>query len=128
MRNTKDRYEPMCETSEEGERLFTPEAIHVTSFDIGERILSLFAYQTLSDIVLRLRMNSHELSAVINGHEMPSVEMLLGIQKITGASIDWILTGTGYKLLPVAEPFLQPTESLMIPQPQQIATRIPQLW
>lgn len=117
----------MCETSEPGERLFTRDAIHVTSFDIGERILSLFGYQALADIVLRLRMNSHELSAVINGHEMPSVEMLLGIQKITGASIDWILTGTGNKLLPSAEPFLQSTESLVSRPPQQIAARIPQL-
>jgi len=102
----------MCETSEEGERLFTRESIQMTSFDIGERILSLFGYQKLANVVFRLRIDSHELSAVIDGDELPSVEMLLGIQKITGASIDWILTGKGSQFLP--------NETLMIRPPQTL--------
>ncbi|MBK7935502.1 MAG: hypothetical protein IPK01_18925 [Acidobacteria bacterium] len=128
MRNCRDRFEPMCETSEKGERLFTRDAIQMTSFDIGGRILSLFGYAEMRNIVLQLRMNSHELAEVIDGDEMPSVEMLLGIQKVTGASIDWILTGMGNKFLQNVELIPRPVDSLMIPQPQPTAARIPQLW
>ena len=129
MRNCRDRYEPMCETSEEGERLFTREVIQMTSFDIGERILSLFGYQTLANMVFRLRINSRELSAVIDGDEMPSVEMLLGIQKVTGASIDWILTGSGNRFVRTEELTPRPPENVVLSTPQrQIPPRTPQLW
>ncbi|MEQ1923792.1 MAG: hypothetical protein ABL952_14900 [Pyrinomonadaceae bacterium] len=115
MGSYRDRYEPMCETSEEGERLFTRESIQMTSFDIGERILSLFGYQTLTNVVFRLRVDSHALSAVIDGDELPSAEMLLGIQKLTGASIDWILTGRGRQFLHTEEPMIRPPQTLPPP-------------
>jgi len=121
-------YEPMCETSEPGERLFSREELQETSFDIGERMLSLFGFQKLSDIVLRLRMNSHDLIAVIEGEQMPSVEMLLGIQTLTGASIDWMLTGKGRRFLQTEEPVPVLPPPAVRPRQTQLHARVPQLW
>lgn len=105
----------MCETSEEGERLFSRESLLPTALEIGGRILALFGYQKMSNIVFRLRVNSRELAAVINGEHLPSAEMLLGIRKITGASIDWVLTGEGSQFLSGETPMSRPPQTL--PQP-----------
>lgn len=91
--------EPMCETSERSERLFSQNEMLPAALDIGRRILEIFGYQEISKIIFRLKSNSREINEVINGDALPSVELLLGIQKMTGASIDWILTGKGNKFL-----------------------------
>ena len=96
--------EPMCETSEKGERLLSPNEILPTALEIGQRILEIFGYQEIAKIVFRLRSNSREINAVVNGDSLPSAELLLGIQKLTGASIDWILTGNGNKFLASPQP------------------------
>ncbi len=87
--------EPMCETSEPSEKLFSREEMLPISLDIGRRILEIFGYQSISSIVFRLRSTRREIDDVINGDKMPNAELLLGIRKATGASIDWILTGEG---------------------------------
>lgn len=110
-----DRFEPMCETSEESEKLLSREVLLPMSLEIGGRILELFGYQKLSTIVFRLRIHKRELSAVINGEQMPSAEMLLGIRHITGASIDWILTGEGNKFLPNEKLMIRPPQTLPVP-------------
>jgi len=96
--------EPMCETSEKGERLLARDEFLPTALEVGQRILEIFGYQEISKIVFRLRSNSREINAVVNGDSLPSAELLLGIQKLTGASIDWILTGNGNKFLPAPQP------------------------
>lgn len=95
--------EPMCETSEKGERLIAREDLLPISLDIGRRIMEVFGYQAVSKIVFRLRSNSDEMNAVLNGRRLPSTELLLGIHKLTGVSIDWLLTGNGGKYLPVLQ-------------------------
>lgn len=115
MGRCRDKYEPMCETSEASEKLFSRESLLHVSLEIGGRILELFGYQKLSTIVFRLRIHKRELSAVINGEQMPSAEMLLGIRQITGASIDWILTGEGDKFLPVEKLMVRPPQTLSLP-------------
>lgn len=85
--------EPMCETSEPGERLISREELLPISLAIGQRILEVFGYQKISGIVFRLRSTKREIDGVVNGEKMPTSELLLGIRKVTGASIDWILTG-----------------------------------
>lgn len=105
----------MCETSEPGERLISRDELLPISLEIGGRILELFGYQKISTIVFRLRMNSREFTAVINGERTPSVEMLLGIRRITGASIDWILTGEGDKFITNEKPMGRPPQNLPLP-------------
>jgi len=87
----------MCETSEPGERLFSKQELLPIGLEIGQRILELFGYREISIIVYRLKTTSNELNAVVDGERMPSAELLLGIRKATGASIDWLLTGEGQK-------------------------------
>jgi hypothetical protein len=74
------------------------------ALEVGQRILEIFGYQEIAKTVFRLRSNSREINAVVNGDSLPSAELLLGIQKLTGASIDWILTGNGNKFLAAAQP------------------------
>jgi hypothetical protein len=100
VRNCGPSDEPMCETSERCERLLSEGDLLPVSLDVGHRILEVFGFQSISKIVFRLRSTAHEINDVINGEALPSVEMLLGIQRITGASIDWLLTGKGDKFLP----------------------------
>ena len=91
--------EPMCETSEPGERLISREDILPISLDVGRRILEVFGYQSISAIVFRLRSTKREIDQVVNGETLPTAELLLGIKKATGASIDWILTGHGPRFI-----------------------------
>lgn len=95
----RDR-EPMCETSEKGERLIQRDEVLGHGLEIGRRLLEVFGYQRISNIVFRLRSNRTEIDAVINGEALPTTELLLGINKITGVSIDWLLTGVGPRYLP----------------------------
>jgi hypothetical protein len=93
----REKGEPMCETTEPGERLISKEEMLPASLEIGRRIMEVFGYQQISAIVFRLKSTSEEIRSVINGEAMPSGELLLGIQRITGASTDWLLTGNGPK-------------------------------
>ena len=90
----------MCQTSELGEKLCSPAELVPVGLNIGRRILEVFGYERISNLVFRLRTPRRDIEAVIRGERLPSTELLLGIHKITGASIDWILTGRGSKYLP----------------------------
>ena len=91
--------EPLCETSEKGEKLFTREELVPVGLEIGRRILEIFGYQKISSIVFKLRLTADEINAVISGEAMPSVALLLAIHEATGASIHWMVTGKGEKYI-----------------------------
>ena len=93
------KMEPMCETSERGENLIQRQEVLPITLDIGRRIMEVFGYQKISHIVFRLKATRDEIDAVLNGKSLPTTELLLGIQKVTGASIDWLLTGEGVKYI-----------------------------
>ncbi len=101
MRSRCREFEPLCETSEKGENLIPIEEMLPVTLEIGHRVLEVFGNQQISNIVFRLKSNSREINSVINGQALPTAELLLGIQKITGVSIDWLLTGNGSKYLPL---------------------------
>ncbi len=99
----------MCETSEKGERLFSRDEIMSVNFDIGQRILEIFGNQDVSNIVFRLRSTRNEINAILDGMSLPSCEILLGIQRLTGVSIDWLLTGEGDRFpVRIARPSIEP--------------------
>ena len=89
----------MCQTSEMGEKLIKRTEMLPIALEIGRRIMEVFGYQQISNIVFRLKSNRGEIEAVVNGNELPSTELLLGINRVTGASIDWLLTGRGTKYM-----------------------------
>jgi hypothetical protein len=97
MRRPEDKV--MCETSEAGERL-PHEDIAPVGVEIGRRIMEVFGYQPIPKIVIRLKTTSRQIRDVIEGDELPSIELLLAIQSVTRASIDWLLTGRGPKYMP----------------------------
>lgn len=101
MRECEEDREPMCETSEPGERLIARGEMLPVKLEIGRRVLEVFGYQPVRKIVFRLRADRDEIDDVINGDELPSTELLLAIHKLTGASIDWLLTGKGEKYVNV---------------------------
>lgn len=126
MRDRPGTSEPMCETSERGEKLIPRDEILPIALDIGRRIMEVFGYQQISNIVFRLKSNKAEINSVINGETLPSTELLLGIHNMTGASIDWLLTGNGSKYLPVLlisdhSPVVQIADTSSAPAP-------PALW
>src|SRR3954469_22504223 len=97
MRRPEDKV--MCETSEPGEPL-SREDIAPIRVEIGRRIMEAFGYQQIPKIVIRLKTTSRQIRDVIEGDELPSIELLLAIQSVTRASIDWLLTGRGPKYMP----------------------------
>src|SRR4051794_3915934 len=97
MRNCGPHDEPLCETSEKGEKHFSKAELLPITLGIGRRLLEVFGYQSISNIVFRLKSTRDEIHSILDGSTMPSVELLLAIQKTTGASIDWLLTGIGQK-------------------------------
>mgnify|MGYP002336116880 FL=1 len=94
--------ERMCETSERCERLFADGEILPINLEIGRRLLEIFGNQAISNITFRLKSTSQEINDILDGRSLPSCELLLGIKKMTGVSIDWLLTGEGSKY--VTEP------------------------
>ena len=103
MKRQEQELEPMCETSENGEWLIRREEMLAMSLKIGRRVMEVFGYQRISNIVFRLKSTSYEINAVVNGEKLPSAELLLGIHRATGASIDWLLTGNGARFIPVLQ-------------------------
>jgi hypothetical protein len=99
MRKIGPHDEPLCETSEKGERHFSKVELKGVSLEIGRRVLEIFGHGSISTMVFRLRSTSDEIRGVVNGGKMPSTELLLAISKATGASVDWLLTGSGNKYL-----------------------------
>jgi transcriptional regulator with XRE-family HTH domain len=81
------------------EKLIQRREVLPISLEIGQRIMEVFGYQKISNIVFRLKATHNEIDAVLNGRSLPTTELLLGIQKVTGASIDWLLTGQGSKYI-----------------------------
>ncbi len=107
--------EIMCETSEPAERLIPRDQLLTAELEIGPRLLEVFGYQTVSNIVYRLKSNRTEINAIIDGGALPSVELLMGIRQLTGVSIDWLLTGAGQKFAPLEAPPDMPINSQIVP-------------
>jgi len=99
IRNCGPNDEPMCATSEAGERLYSRDEMRSVGFDVGQRILELFGHQGVSNMVFRLKSTGCEVRAILNGEQLPSIKFLLALRDQTGVSIDWLLTGTGPKFL-----------------------------
>lgn len=97
LKNCSRADEPMCETSEEGEKCFSKDELLLKTLEVGQRILEVFGYQDISEIIFRLKSTRKEIDAVMSGERLPSTELLLAIQKATGTSIDWLLAGVGDK-------------------------------
>jgi hypothetical protein len=81
------------------EKLIQRREVLPISLEIGRRIMEVFGYQKISNIVFRLKATHDEIDSVLNGRSLPTTELLLGIQWVTGASIDWLLTGQGSKYI-----------------------------
>ena len=88
MRDLSNGREPMCETSEKGEKMFLAEELLPIGLEVGRRLLEIFGHQ---------KATAAEINSVVEGNAMPSTELLLAIKKTTGVSIDWLLTGEGVK-------------------------------
>lgn len=95
--------EPLCETSEKGEKLFVKAEIEQIGNETGRRIVETFHYLPDSEIALLLKTNSSVIRSFTEDGKLPPTEILLGIHKITGASIDWLLTGKTHQAVRVVE-------------------------
>jgi len=88
--------EIMCATSEANQDLVSGE---VKSIDIGLRLQEAFDYDSVPDMAISLKSNTDEVSSLVEGRSLPTAEILLGVRKLTGVSIDWLLTGEGPKFV-----------------------------
>jgi hypothetical protein len=91
-------FEPLCETFENGEKLFTEFEEKEIGLLIGKRILEAFNNQPISEIAFLLKTNSALIKSFTEHGKLPPTEILLGIHKLTGVSIDWLLTGKTIKI------------------------------
>jgi hypothetical protein len=107
--------EPMCQTSEKGEKLIQRQDMLPIALEVGRRIMEVFGYQQISNIVFRLKSSHDEIDSVINGNSLPTTELLRGIHRVTGASIDWLLTGQGTKYMNVLQIVDNPSSEPIAP-------------
>jgi chromosome partitioning protein len=63
---------------------------------VGKRLKEAFDYAPNSEIANSLKIANSAVTAYMNGR-IPPIEKLIEINKITGYSIDWIVTGEGEK-------------------------------
>ena len=97
MNNQLDITEPLCMTSEKGEKIFSAGEMTQIKNNIGSRIVEAFNYQPDLEIAFLLKSNCRTVKSITEGEELPGTEMLLTIHKTTGVSIHWLLTGEGAK-------------------------------
>lgn len=90
-------FEPLCETDEKNEKHFSEVEIRQVVSETRRRILEVFHYLADREIAFLLKTNSAQVKAVTKNGELPSTELLLNIHRITGVSMDWLLTGEGAK-------------------------------
>lgn len=84
-------------TSEKGEEFFSEKEISRITANIGRRIIEAFNYQPDAEIAFILKTSCTTVKSYTENEELPTVEMLLSIHKMTGVSIHWLLTGEGTK-------------------------------
>lgn len=109
MKSCIDLQEPLCETDERGEKIFTKSELNQVSLEINQRILEIFYFAGDREIAFLLQIHVSKIKSFTELGEFPSTEILLLINKVTGVSIDWILTGKGTKFsdtakMPIAPP------------------------
>jgi hypothetical protein len=112
MNNGHVYLEPLCSTSERGEKLLSDDAMRQIAADISSRIIEAFHHLPDSEITFLLKTDSATVKTLIEGEQLPSTEMLLCIHKVTGVSIDWILTGKGANCPNSVEFFIAPRAAL----------------
>ncbi len=66
--------------------------------EIGRRIRALRGPERQKDWASKIGCDQGYISQVENGVTKPSLAFLRGVVSITGASIDWMLTGRGQRL------------------------------
>lgn len=62
---------------------------------VGGRIVEAFDFSAETEIAGLLKISCKTVRRLTENEELPTTEMLLCIHKLTGVSIDWILTGEG---------------------------------
>lgn len=97
MNKRKNSPEPLCMTSERAEKYISPIEMDHIKADIGRRIVEAFNYHPDSEIAFILKASCKAVSLFTEGEELPPTEILLEIQKATGTSLHWLLTGDGTK-------------------------------
>ena len=82
---------------ERAEKFITPIEMDHIKADIGRRIVEAFNYHPDSEIAFILKTSCKIVSSFTEGEDLPPTEILLEIQKATGISLHWLLTGDGTK-------------------------------
>ena len=93
----REEDEIMCSTTEPCQGLV--QGSDVRSVEIGIRLQEAFDYDSVPDIAISLRAGIDIVSSLIDGRSIPTTELLLGVRKLTGVSVDWLLTGEGPKFV-----------------------------
>jgi plasmid maintenance system antidote protein VapI len=86
-------FESLCATFERQEQVFSDDEMRRVTTAIGGRIVEAFNFLSEAEIASLLKTSCKTVRRLIESEELPTTEMLLCIQKVTGVSIDWILTG-----------------------------------
>jgi hypothetical protein len=89
--------EPPCSTSEKDDVFLTADDLSCSRVDIGRRVAEAFDFKSDREIACTLRLRCKTIRRIINGEEFPLVEDLLCINRATGVSLMWLLTGEGTK-------------------------------
>src|SRR5215203_3265480 len=97
MSNWEKSTELLCTTSERQEKIIPLDELEQNKKAIGGRILEAFNYSSDYEIASLLKTSRKTVNFIIEGEDFPSIEILLCIYRVTGASIHWLLTGEGTK-------------------------------
>lgn len=92
-----EKAEPLCETSERCRLILSEDELRQIKCDVGHRVAQAFDFRPDREIAGLLKISCTKINSIIIGEELPSTEMLLLINCLTGVSIDWLLTGSRMK-------------------------------
>jgi hypothetical protein len=88
-----DKEAQLCDTSERRKIVVAEEETKRMKSEIGSRIVEAFDYRSVAKIASLLRISNKTVKSYIVGDEFPTIEILLDIHRLTGSSLDWLLTG-----------------------------------
>lgn len=106
---------PFSETGEKasasGEERFSDAELAQIKKSFAARFKEAFNHASNAEIARRCKANDATIKMYVDGDRLPAPDMLIQIQRQTGISLDWLLTGKGGKRVEFGNVFTEEEEA-----------------
>jgi transcriptional regulator with XRE-family HTH domain len=90
---------------------FSGEELGVIRTGFVKRFKEAFNHRSNAEIARRCKVNEATIKLCVDGERLPTPDTLILIQRQTGISLDWLLTGKGKRLIEPGNLFTEAEEA-----------------